>query len=149
MLGRFNISYIYLYLCMCVFCPLLSSFYKNVYFDFTPQEPLVRHIFILLWIKKNKSFLDKIYFWSWDYIATWKMLFFIEEKLKRFIRTGSQLIKIKKCLTSLPVLIAFSRQSLSQHCSNDLQLGPSQLLGRFSTVLCLSVSLEHLHFGSK
>lgn len=61
-LGRFNISYMYLYLCMCAFCPLLSSFYKNVYFDFTPQEPLVRHMFILLWIKKNKSFLDKIYF---------------------------------------------------------------------------------------
>lgn len=61
--GLFNIIYIYLHLCMCVcICPPLDRFYKNVYLDFTSQEPLVRYIFTSLGIKKNKSSLDKPYF---------------------------------------------------------------------------------------
>lgn len=111
-------------------------------------ELWVRCIFTSLWIKKNKSLLDKLSFWSWDYFATWKALFFMEEKLRRTTRSSSELRQ--KMLGLLPCFDCFLRTA-SVLSLSDAVMSFSQFHHNHFVILwhsCASASLEMLRYGT-
>lgn len=142
-LGTFNLIYTRLYFILC-----LIGFIKMYNLIFMSWELWVRCIFTSLWIKKNKSLLDKLSFWSWDYFATWKALFFMEEKLRRTIRSSSQLRQ--KMLDLLPCFDCFLRTA-SLLSLSDAVMSFSQFHHNHFVILwhsCASASLEMLRYGT-
>lgn len=142
-LGTFNLIYTRLYFILC-----LIGFIKMYNLIFMSWELWVRCIFTSLWIKKNKSLLDKLSFWSWDYFATWKALFFMEEKLRRTIRSSSELRQ--KMLGLLPCFDCFLRTA-SVLSLSDAVMSFSQFHHNHFVILwhsCASASLEMLRYGT-
>lgn len=131
-------------MCVCfIFC--LKGFIKMYTLIFCLESFWFDVFFSSLWIKENKSLLHKVYFWNWHCITTWKTLFFIEEKLKRIIRSWSHTknVRLFYLFWTLPQDIEFD---VRKQCTNILQ--PSQSFGTFLTFLCFSFSFELLCHGN-